>query len=241
MTIFKASTEDFIQGTLILFDKPIDWTSFDIVKKVKALLRHSLGIKKIKVGHAGTLDPLASGLLVICTGKMTKEIESFQNLEKEYTGTFHIGTTTPSADLETLPNGYYPTEHINEELIDRARRSFLGEIQQIPPLFSAKKINGERAYEHARRGENTIMQANTVHIHEFEIVRVELPEIGFRVVCSKGTYIRALARDFGEALNSGAYLKELRRTRIGHLMVDDAWHPEDFAVFVKAQRGKDQT
>jgi tRNA pseudouridine55 synthase len=241
MTIFKASREDFIQGTLILFDKPIDWTSFDIVKKVKALLRHTLGIKKIKVGHAGTLDPLASGLLVICTGKMTKEIEGFQNLEKEYTGTFNIGTTTPSADLETLPNGYYPTEHINEELIDRARRSFLGEIQQIPPLFSAKKINGERAYEHARRGENTIMQANTVHIHEFEIPRVELPEIGFRVVCSKGTYIRALARDFGEALNSGAYLKELRRTRIGHLKVDDAWHPEKFAKFVKEQRDKDET
>jgi tRNA pseudouridine55 synthase len=238
MTIFKTTAEDFIQGTVILIDKPIDWTSFDIVKKIKALLRHSLGIKKIKVGHAGTLDPLASGLLVICTGKMTKEVENFQNLEKEYTGTFHIGTTTPSADLETLPDGYFPTEHINEVLIDQTRKQFLGEIQQVPPLFSAKKINGERAYEHARRGENTELRANKVRIDEFEITRVQLPEIGFRVVCSKGTYIRALARDFGLALRSGAYLKELRRTRIGHLKVEDSWHPDEFANFVKAQKGK---
>lgn len=236
MTRLTENPEEFIQGTVLLFDKPIDWTSFDIVKKVKALLRHRLGIKKIKVGHAGTLDPLASGLLIICTGKMTREIDNFQILEKEYTGTFYIGVTTPSADLETLPDGFFPTEHITSNLLEKARLQFIGTIQQIPPLFSAKKINGERAYEHARRGENTQMQANTVQIHDFELTRVELPEIDFRVVCSKGTYIRSLARDFGGALNSGAYLKSLRRTRIGHIKVEDAWNPDDFSLFIQSLR-----
>lgn len=231
MTDQKINPEDFITGTVLLLDKPLYWTSFDVVKKIKALLRHRLKIKKIKVGHAGTLDPLATGLLIICTGKSTKEIETYQNQKKEYTGTFFLGASTPSSDLETQPDEIYPTVHIDSELVQKATEKFSGEIEQVPPLFSAKKIEGERAYFHARRGDTTILKPNKVFIHQFEITKFELPEADFRIVCSKGTYIRAIARDFGKEIKSGAYLKALRRTKIGNFSVDDAWSIDDLENF----------
>ena len=235
MLLTDKNPETFLNGALLLIDKPLGWTSFDAVKKIKALLRHRLGIKKIKVGHAGTLDPLATGLLIICTGKKTREIDSYQEKEKEYTGTFFLGATTPSSDLETTPEAGLPTDHITEEIAGAAAEKFTGQIEQVPPLFSAKKINGERAYFHARRGEETVLKANTVTIHTFEITRFALPEIDFRVVCSKGTYIRALARDFGLELGSGAYLKSLRRTRIGEVKVEEAWSIEQLEDFFKKE------
>jgi len=216
------------EGSVLLFDKPYGWTSFDVVGKVRSLLRRRLGLKGLKVGHAGTLDPLATGLLVICTGKMTKSIEHFQNTDKEYTGTFFIGWSTPSYDLETRPDKEYPVDHIDREMAEAAAVSFTGEYNQVPPLFSAKKVDGERAYEIARRGEHALLQARKVRIAEFEILRFDLPEADFRVVCSKGTYIRSLANDFGKALKSGAYLKALSRTRSGSLGLGDAWGLEDF-------------
>ncbi len=231
MTYHKITPEEFIAGTVLLLDKPIYWTSFDVVKKIKALLRHRLRIKKIKVGHAGTLDPLATGLLIICTGKKTKEIETYQNQKKEYTGTFFLGASTPSSDLETQPDEFYPTDHINADLVQKAAEKFKGEIDQVPPLFSAKKIEGERAYFHARRGDATILKSNKIIIHHFEITKLELPEADFRIVCSKGTYIRAIARDFGKEIRSGAYLKALRRTAIGDFSVDDAWSIDDLENF----------
>ncbi len=235
MTGQKIKPEDFIAGTVLLLDKPLYWTSFDVVKKIKALLRHRLKIKKIKVGHAGTLDPLASGLLIICTGKKTKEIETYQNQKKEYTGTFFIGASTPSYDLETEPDEFFTADHINIELIQKASEKFSGEIDQVPPLFSAKKIEGERAYFHARRGDSTILKSNKINIYHFEITKFELPEADFRIVCSKGTYIRALARDFGKELCSGAYLKALRRTAIGDFSVDNAWSIDDLENFFEKQ------
>jgi tRNA pseudouridine55 synthase len=220
--------EEFAAGQIILIDKPLKWTSFDAVNKVKSLLKHKLGLKKIKVGHAGTLDPLASGLLIICTGKMTKSIDEFQAKEKEYTGAFFLGQTTPSADLETKPEGDYPTKHITMELIKDVSKQFTGELLQIPPLHSAKKIDGKRAYLHARRGDDIVLKANQITIHHFEITRLELPLAEFKVICSKGTYIRSLARDFGEQLKSGAYLHSLRRTRIGEFTVEQAVGLEEF-------------
>jgi len=231
MTDHKITPEEFIAGTVLLLDKPLYWTSFDVVKKIKALLRHRLKIKKIKVGHAGTLDPLASGLLIICTGKKTKEIEAFQNLEKEYTGTFYLGASTPSSDLETQPDEFFHTNHIDADLVEKAAEKFTGEIEQVPPLFSAKKIGGERAYFHARRGDATILKPNKVSIFQFEITRFELPEADFKIICSKGTYIRAIARDFGKEVRSGAYLKALRRTKIGNFSVVDAWSVDDLENF----------
>ena len=231
MTDQITTPEEFIAGTVLLLDKPLYWTSFDVVKKIKALLRHRLKIKKIKVGHAGTLDPLASGLLIICTGKKTKEIEAFQSLKKEYTGTFFLGASTPSSDLEIQPDKFYPTKHIDSELVQKAAEKFTGEMDQVPPLFSAKKIEGERAYFHARRGDATILKPNKVFIHQFEITRFDLPETDFKIVCSKGTYIRAIARDFGDEMKSGAYLKALRRTKIGNFSVDDAWSIDDLENF----------
>lgn len=219
---------EIIQGAVILIDKPIEWTSFDIIRKIKSTIRHSLGEKKVKVGHAGTLDPLASGLLIICTGAKTREIESFQNQHKEYTGIFHVGATTPSGDLETMPDKFFPVDQITEKLILETSKTFIGEICQVPPLFSAKKIDGKRAYEHARKGDDITLAAKKIHIYDFEITKIHLPEISFRVVCSKGTYIRSLATDFGAALNSGAYLKELRRTKIGEYNVSSAMSPEAF-------------
>jgi len=217
---------DFDKGEVILIDKPYDWTSFDVVNKIRSLIRYRLGIKKIKMGHAGTLDPLATGLLILCSGSFTKKIDEFQAKEKEYTGTFILGATRPSSDMETGIDKTFETNNILEEDIMNAAKSFIGDIKQIPPLFSAKKISGERAYEFARKGINMQMEAKDVSITEFEITQINLPEVSFRVVCSKGTYIRSLARDFGEKLNNGAYLSQLRRTRIGEFNLNQAYSME---------------
>jgi len=220
--------EDFQNGQVLLIDKPLRWTSFQAVNKLRWAIRTTFDIKKIKVGHAGTLDPLATGLLIICTGKFTKQINEYQGLEKEYTGTFTVGATTPSYDLETAIDSNYPVLHITDELIHETTSEFLGEIKQIPPIFSAISQGGERLYKAARRGEVVEIKSRIVSIYEFEITRIELPQIDFRVVCSKGTYIRSLAHDFGKALNSGAHLSSLRRTKIGNFSVRDASDPLDF-------------
>lgn len=211
--------EDFIEGQLLLVNKPYNWTSFDVVGK----LRNSFKPSKLKVGHAGTLDPLATGLLIICTGKLTKQIDTFQAQEKEYTGTMILGATTPSYDMETGVDARFDIKNITEAQIKRACVQFTGDIEQYPPAHSAIKIDGERLYEKARRGEDVELRLRNVSITEFEITDIALPEINFRVVCSKGTYIRSLVNDFGKALNNGAYLSNLRRTRSGEYKVDSAW------------------
>lgn len=223
-----TTPEEFAEGQIVLIDKPLTWSSFQAVNKVKWSLKKHLGLKKIKVGHAGTLDPLATGLLIICTGKFTKRISELQGMEKEYTGTFYLGATTPSYDLETEVNATFPTEHINEDLIHATLPQFLGEIDQKPPIFSAIKKDGKRLYEHARKGEEVEIAFRKTTIHEFEITRIAIPEVDFRVVCSKGTYIRSLANDFGAALQSGAHLTVLRRTKIGVFSVDGAISPDAF-------------
>lgn len=209
------TAEDFQNGQVLLIDKPLHWTSFQAVNKMKWVLKSRLGLKKIKIGHAGTLDPLATGLLLVCTGKFTKKIPELQGQVKEYTGTFFLGATTPSYDLETEIDQRFPTSHLTEELIQQTLNQFIGEIDQKPPIFSAIKKEGVRLYEHARAGETVEIASRKTTIHEFEITRIALPEIDFRVVCSKGTYIRSLAFDFGKALHSGAHLTALRRTKIG--------------------------
>lgn len=226
---------NLLEGGVLLINKSLKWTSFDVVKKARNLLRTHFQVKKIKVGHAGTLDPLATGLLVVCTGKYTKRINEFQGQEKEYTGTFTLGATTPSYDLETEVDQTFPTTHITEEKIQEATKPFIGTIEQFPPVFSALKKDGERLYEKARRGEKVKVDARQVHIQEFEITRVELPEIDFRVVCSKGTYIRSLAHDFGKALNSGAHLSTLCRTRIGDFHLNQAIDIETLKAHVESQ------
>ena len=222
------TTEDYQAGQVLLIDKPLTWTSFQAVNKLRWEIRQAFNIKKIKVGHAGTLDPLATGLLIICTGKMTKQINTFQGQDKEYTGTFVIGSTTPSYDLETEINETFPTEHITEDLIRNTTAQFTGSIEQFPPIFSALKKDGKRLYEFARAGEAVEIKSRTVSVSVFEITTIEGNNISFRVVCSKGTYIRSLAHDFGKALNSGAHLSVLRRTKIGDYHVDNAMSPEDF-------------
>jgi tRNA pseudouridine55 synthase len=217
------SSEDYLNGQIILIDKPLHWTSFQAVNKMKYALINKAGLpKKFKIGHAGTLDPLASGLLLVCTGKFTKRITELQGQAKEYTGTFYIGATTPSYDLETEIDETFDTSHIDEALIHKTVKLFLGEIDQKPPIFSAIKKDGIRLYEHARAGESVEIASRKTTIHEFEITRIALPEIDFRVVCSKGTYIRSLAYDFGKAMNSGSHLTVLRRTKIGAYKVNDA-------------------
>lgn len=215
-------TYNFPEGEILLIDKPSGWTSFDVVNKIRHMLRHHLKIRKIKVGHAGTLDPLATGLLLVCVGKATKQISTFTGLDKEYTGTMFIGSSTPSYDLETEVDHNYTTDHIKERDILDASRQFVGTIMQKPPAFSAIKIDGTRAYRLAREKEKVDIPSREVQIYEFEISKAGVPETEFRVSCSKGTYIRSLAHDFGKALNSGAYLKFLRRTRIGPYHIDDA-------------------
>ncbi len=224
----KLTEEEFKAGQILLFDKPLEWTSFQLVNKVRWLIKRQFKIKKIKVGHAGTLDPLASGLLIICTGKATKLIEDLQGQEKEYTGTFTLGATTPSYDMETGVDQTFPTEHLEPEVIQAATAAFKGDIQQLPPIFSALKKDGKRLYEYARKGEEVKIAARNVHIADFEITGISLPEVSFRVVCSKGTYIRSLAHDFGKELNSGAYLSALRRTRIGDYMIDNSLSIDSF-------------
>ncbi|KGO93884.1 tRNA pseudouridine(55) synthase TruB [Flavobacterium enshiense] len=225
--------EDYINGQVLLIDKPLKWSSFQAVNKLKYTLINKVGLpKKFKIGHAGTLDPLATGLLIICTGKFTKRIPELQGMPKEYTGTFHIGGTTPSYDLETEIDATFPIEHITGELIEQARLSFIGEIDQKPPVFSAIKKDGKRLYEHARAGEEVEIAHRKTTIYEFELTRIALPEIDFRVKCSKGTYIRSLAFDFGMALNSGAHLTALRRTKIGDFDVADATLITDFEATI---------
>lgn len=213
---------DFTEGEILLVDKPLEWTSFDVVKKLKIVIQKHLGKGKIKLGHAGTLDPLASGLLILCSGKKTKMISQIQDQEKEYTGSFYLGATTPTYDLESEPENFKDISHLQETEIKEATRPLSGPIDQMPPIFSAKKVKGVRAYELARRGKEVDLKTNRVEIKEFEITAIQLPEIEFRVRCSKGTYIRSLAHDFGNVLGVGAYLKSLRRTKIGTYRVDDA-------------------
>jgi tRNA pseudouridine55 synthase len=212
---------DYSLGAILLINKPLGWTSFDVVGKTRWLLYKKFG-KKLKVGHAGTLDPLADGLLIICTGPFTKKITKFQDMEKEYTGVFMLGATRPSFDKETEIDGTFPIDHLTEERIRNAAKTFEGEIEQVPPIYSAIKIDGKRAYESARRGQELEMQARKVSIYSMEITKIELPKVYFRVVCSKGTYIRSLARDFGKALGTGAYLDSLTRTRIGNFNLTDS-------------------
>lgn len=226
---------DFKKGEVLAFDKPYEWTSFGLVAKVRCLLCKKLGVKKLKVGHAGTLDPLATGVLLICTGKATKRIEELQAHTKEYVATLKLGATTSSFDLEKPIDAEYPTEHITRELVEEVLKRFVGAIEQVPPVFSACKVNGSRAYDLARRGEEVELKAKTLVIDELELLRCELPEIEIRVVCSKGTYIRALARDIGEALQSGAHLTALRRTRIGEVRVEDCLRLDDFAGWLDGQ------
>jgi len=220
--------EDYKNGQVLLVDKPLTWTSFQVVNKIRWHIKQRFNIKKIKVGHAGTLDPLATGLLIICTGKQTKEINTYQGQIKEYTGTITLGETTPSYDLETEVNETFATEHITEALLKETTQQFIGNIQQKPPIFSAIKKDGKRLYELARKGETTEIKSREITISEFEITNINLPKVDFRVVCSKGTYIRSLAYDFGNALNSGAHLSALRRTKIGNFSVDNAVSIEQF-------------
>jgi tRNA pseudouridine55 synthase len=220
--IQQDSARDYQKGEVLLIDKPLEWSSFDVVKKIRNLLCRKLEVKKIKVGHAGTLDPLASGLMIICTGKATKQIESFQSQPKEYLAQLKLGQTTPSFDLETGVNQEYPTEHINLELIENTLKEFTGEILQVPPLYSAKRLGGKRAYEFAREGSEMELEPVQIRIHELDLLNYEDLKLNIRVRCSKGTYIRSLANDLGKALNSGAYLAELRRTAIGDFRVENA-------------------
>ena len=214
---------DFQNGELILIDKELNWTSFDVVSKLRNSIKKKLDLKKIKVGHAGTLDPLATGLLIICTGKMTKRIDEFTSLDKTYTGKITIGSSTPSYDLETKPNVYYPTNHINDELILNTANNFIGKTLQKPPIFSAIKKNGVRLYKLARKGIDVKIEKKEIIIHDFKITSINFNEIEFSIKCSKGTYIRSLANDFGKELGSGAHLSELRRTSIGEYSVDQSY------------------
>ena len=217
----------FDQGQVLLIDKPLQWTSFDVVRRIRHLIR----VKK--VGHAGTLDPLATGLLIICTGKFTKKINEYMAREKEYTGTFTLGATTPTYDLESKPENFKSLDNISEGKIKSATKSFLGEIMQVPPAHSAIKVEGKRVYELARKGKEVKLEPRKLFVREFEITAIELPVVHFRVVCSTGTYIRSLANDFGEALICGAYLSSLRRTRIGEFKIEDAFSMEGFEDYLK--------
>lgn len=227
------TAEDFLNGEILLIDKPLKWSSFQAVNKLKYILKRKYDLpKKFKIGHAGTLDPLATGLLIICTGKFTKKITEIQAQAKEYTGTITVGATTPSYDLETEVDATFPTAHITAALIHETTKQFLGEIDQKPPVFSAIKKDGIRLYEHAREGTEVVIESRKTTIYEFEITRIELPEIDFRVSCSKGTYIRSLAYDFGAALESGGHLTALRRTKIGEYSVVNGISPEAFEAYL---------
>ena len=224
----EFNRESFFEGEILLINKPLNWTSFQVVNKIRWLIKSRFNIKKIKVGHAGTLDPLAEGLLIICTGKMTKKIHQFQNLDKIYTGKFFLGATTPSFDLETEINSKKSIKNITEKLISKTLKSFKGKITQTPPIFSAIKYKGKKLYEYARKGETVKIKEREVLIYEFIITKYQLPELSFLVKCSKGTYIRSLANDFGEKLECGAYLSKLTRTAIGNHLLENSISIEDF-------------
>ena len=226
---------NFKEGEVLYFDKPLRWTSFAVVNKIRYHISRKLGVKKIKVGHAGTLDPLATGVMIICTGKATKRIEEFQYHTKEYIATLQLGATTPSYDLEKKSDSTYPSEHITREMVEEVLQQFKGTIEQIPPAFSACKVDGKRAYDLARKGDEVELKPKTLVIDEIELLECNLPEIKIRVVCSKGTYIRALARDIGEALQSGAHLTGLIRTRVGEVRLEDCMQVEDFPEWLEQQ------
>ncbi len=232
---------DFIAGEVLFFNKPLTWTSFDLVNKFRYKLSRKLKVKKIKVGHAGTLDPLATGVMIVCTGKATKRIDEFQFQTKEYIATLKLGETTPSFDLEKEVDAVYPTEHITRELVEEVLKQFIGTIEQVPPVFSACKIEGKRAYELARNGEEVPLKAKTLVIDVIELLACELPVVKIRVVCSKGTYIRALARDIGVALHSGAHLIALERTRVGDVTLDQCMNPEDIDAFLDREIPAEET
>lgn len=229
----EAAATAFKEGKVLLLDKELEWTSFDVVNKLRISLRNALGIKKIKVGHAGTLDPLATGLVIICTGKATKQIESFMGLDKEYVAEITLGATTPSFDLETAINATFPYDHITRETVEAVLPDFTGEIEQVPPNFSAKQVDGKRAYDMARQGEQFTLKKNRVVIYEIEILTFEPPRIVLRILCGKGTYIRSVASDLGKKLGSGAHLSGLRRTRIGDFHVKEAEKISDFVKKLK--------
>lgn len=228
----KLTLESVLEGQVLLFDKPLNWTSFQVVNKVRWLLKKKFNLKNIKVGHAGTLDPLATGLLILCTGKMTKKISEYQGMPKTYTGCFFLGATTSSYDLETPIDQQFETNSITAEQIEKVRKQFLGVQQQYPPIFSALKQQGTRLYELARKGEEVKIQAREITLYSFDLESVDFPTLHFRVQCSKGTYIRSLANDFGKALNNGAHLTQLRRTAIGTYTVENAISLEDFEVLL---------
>lgn len=242
--MLENTVPDFYAGEVILVNKPLAWTSFQTVNKLKFQIKRYLKslpstasgekLKLPKIGHAGTLDPLATGLLIVCTGKMTKQIESFQNQDKEYTGQFYLGATTPCHDLEMQPDKFFETGHIDAQLLQKTTEKFTGLIQQVPPLHSAVMVEGKRAYELARKGHQPELKSKPVTISEFEITSIDMPYIGFRVVCSKGTYIRSLARDFGQELGSGAYLANLCRTRSGRFNLQDAQTPDEVSEFIQS-------
>lgn len=229
--------DKFIEGQVLLFDKPLEWTSFDVVNYVRMELRRKLHLKDLKIGHAGTLDPMATGLVIVCTGRMTKRIDEFMSLEKEYIGEMQLGYTTPSFDSETQIDGHYPVDHITEELIYSTTKFFLGEIEQVPPTYSAVKIKGKRAYELIRQGVPVQLKPKIVRISQFDILHIEEYRVTFRVRCSKGTYIRALVRDFGQKIHSGAYLTQLRRTAIGDYLVVNAMSPAEFTFMLNEEIG----
>lgn len=223
---------DFIAGQTLLVDKPMSWTSFDVVNKIRFKLKYALGVKKIKVGHAGTLDPMATGLLIICTGKNTKKIVNYQDLGKTYQGQIKLGATTPSYDAESEEDEQFSIDHISPEMIEDQVPIFMGDQMQIPPMFSAIKVDGQRLYKLARRGVEKVLKPRPITIHDFKILKKEMPHIDFEVACSKGTYIRSLAHDFGKKLDSGGYLTQLRRTKIGDFHVDNAWSVDDFVAAI---------
>ncbi len=224
---------NFKEGALLLVDKPIGWTSFDVVNKIRYKVKHKLGVRKIKVGHAGTLDPLATGLLIICTGRFTKKLNDLQGLIKEYTGTIKLGASTPSFDAETEENTQFQIDHITPDLIHSTTNEFKGDIEQIPPIYSAIKVDGERLYKKARQGKSVEIKPRPVHIYNFDIQSISMPFLDFYVKCSKGTYIRSIANDFGKALKSGGYLSGLRRTSIGAHSIEDAWNLEDLIEYIE--------
>ncbi len=227
--------KNIVEGQVLLIDKPLHWTSFQVVNRMRSAIKRKFDLKKIKVGHAGTLDPLATGLLIICTGKFTKKIDDYQALYKEYTGTFTVGATTPSYDLETAFDAQFFYEHLTETLIKETTLQFIGEIDQTPPIFSAIQVDGKRAYDSARKGKTIELNSRKVTVHEFEITKIDLPKIDFRINCSKGTYIRSIAHDFGNAMNSGSHLSALRRTKIGEFSIENALSLDDFLAQINHQ------